>query len=99
MGLGFTYTNPFITIGFIDSGKEDVNTGTITYTVNFNANNGILVKNILLINPTNLEYTRYSNQLIVSSGKATFSFSGLLGETYNSPAIGGKVLIIAEIVS
>lgn len=99
MGSGFTYTNPFITIGFIDQGQEDVNTGTVTYTVNFNAISGIRVKNILLINPTNLECMRYSNQIIVSSGKATFSFSGLLDEIYNSPVTGGKVLIIAEIVN
>ena len=97
MGLGFTYTNPFITIGFINSVTKDVNTAT--YTVNFDATNGTRVTNILLINPTNLEYTKYYTTTTASSGKVTFSFSGPLSSTYNSPATGGKVLIIAEIVS
>lgn len=100
IGLGFTYSNPFITIGFINSGTKDVNTNTTTYTVNFDATNGTRVTNILLINPTNLESTKYPTTVITaSSSKVTFSFTGPSDITYNSPATGGRVLIIAERIS
>ena len=99
MGSGFTYTNPFITIGFIDIGQKDVKTGAVTHTVNFNTTNAMLFKNILLINPTNLHYHRYSNQITSSSSSATFSFVAPLGTSYYSSATSGTVLIIAEVIS
>lgn len=99
MGLGSTYTNPFITIGFIDRGQNDVNTGAVNHTVTFNATNAMLFKNILLINPTNLDSHRYSNQITSSSSKATFSFDATGGLSYYSSATSGRVLIIAEVIS
>ena len=100
MGLGFTYTNPFITIGFIDKGQEDFSIGVVTHTVTFTATNGTRLKNILLINPINLSSEKYSNQITVSSGKATFGVTTTAGSSsYYNSATGGRVLIIAEVIS
>lgn len=99
MGLGFTYTNPFITIGFINQGQEDADTGTVTHTVRFSGINGAMFKNTLVVNPTNLVFYRHSNQIKVSSGNATFSFPSLGSETYYTSATRGRVLIITEVIS
>lgn len=100
MGLGFTYTNPFITIGSVDMGIEDVSNGTVTYTVTFSATNGIKFGSILFINPTTLYSGTYSGPIIASSGKVTISATVSKGsEGYYSSATGGKLLIIAEVIS
>ena len=98
LGWGFTYTNPFITIGFINQGQKDVNTGKVTYTVNFFATNGTRCKNTLLINPTNLSIYRYPSELTATAGNFTFTFTGTDQESFYNSSTSGKVLIITEIV-
>ena len=97
LGWGFTYTNPFITVGFIDQGQKDVNTGTVTYTVKFFATNGTRCKNTLVINPTNLAIYKYPSGLTATAGNFTFTFPDTGLETLYNPSTSGKVLIITEI--
>lgn len=100
MGFGFTYTNPFITIGFIDQGQKDVDTNTVTHEVNIPGINGAMFKNTLVVNPTTLDSYKYSNQITVSSGNATFFITVSSGiGTYYTSATGGRVLIITEVIS
>ena len=99
LGLGITYTNPFITIGFIDVGKEDVNTGTVTHTASFSAGGGTRCKNTLVINPTNLASIKYVTQLTATAGKFTFTFPHTSQENFYTPVNLGRVLIITEIVT
>ena len=98
-GLGFTYTNPFITIGFINQGQEDVNTGTVTHTVRFSPFvNGRRCKNTLVINPINLSTNKYPSELTATAGNFTFTFTDTVRETLYNLATSGKVLIVTEIV-
>ena len=102
LGLGFTYTNPFITVDNLIKVKEDVTTGTGTYTVNFSASNGMngmKCKNTLLINPTNLSTYKYPFELTATAGKFTFTFNYALGAKLYNSATSGKVLIITEIIT
>ena len=99
MGSGFTYTNPFITIGVIDQGQKDVNTGVVTHMVRFSGIDGARFKNTLMVNLTTLDSYKYSDQITVSSGNATFSFSYTGSKTYYTSATGGRVLIITEVIS
>ena len=100
MGSGFTYTNPFITIGFIDKGQEDVGTGKVTHKVSIPGTSGVVFKHTLVVNPTTLDSYRHYNQITVSSGNATFSFTVSSGiGTYYNPATEGRVLIITELVT
>ena len=98
LGLGFTYTNPFITIGSINQGQEDVNTGTVEHTASFSAINGMKCKNTLVINPTSLSIYKYSSELTATAGNFTFTFPDTGHETLYNSATSGKVLIITEIV-
>ena len=97
MGLGFTYTNPFITIGFINQGQVDVNTGTVTHTASFSANVGRRCRNTLVINPINLSTYSHPSVLTATTGSITFAFPTDQKAFYN-PSTLGKVLIITEIV-
>ena len=99
IGLGFTYTNPFITIGFINQGQEDVNTGTVTHTVRFSSTvNGRRCKNTLVINPINLSIYKHSSGLTSTSGDFTFTFPSTGQESFYNSSTSGKVLIVTEIV-
>ena len=99
IGLGFTYTNPFITIGFINQGQEDVNTGTVTHTVRFSSTvNGRRCKNTLVINPINLSSYKHSSGLTSTSGDFTFNFPSTGQESFYNSSTSGKVLIVTEIV-
>ena len=91
MGLGFTYTNPFITIGFI-------NKGTVTYTASFSAIVGMRCKNTLVINPINLSIDSHPSVLTATTGSFTFAFPTGDQEHFYNPSTLGKVLIITEIV-
>ena len=91
MGLGFTYTNPFITIGFI-------NKGTVTYTASFSAIVGMRCKNTLVINPINLSIYSHPSVLTATTGSFTFAFPTTDQEPFYNPSTLGKVLIITEIV-
>ena len=98
MGLGFTYTNPFITIGFINKGQEDVSTGTVTHTASFSAIVGMRCKNTLVINPINLSIYSHPSVLTATTDSFTFAFPTGDQETFYNPSTLGKVLIITEIV-
>ena len=97
MGLGFTYTNPFITIGFINKGQEDVSKSTVTHTASVSAIVGMRCKNTLVINPINLSISRHPSLLTTTTGSFTFAFP-TDQETFYNPSTLGKVLIITEIV-
>ena len=99
MGSGFTYTNPFITKGSIDIGQEDFETSAVTHIVTFSATSGRRLKNILIINPTNLDSDTYSKQVTASAGIASFGIITTGGEKLYSSATSGRVLIIAEVIS
>ena len=100
MGLGFTYTNPFITIGFINKGQEDVSTGTVTHTASFSAIVGMRCKNTLVINPINLSIYSHPSVLTATTGSFAFAFAfpTIAQEPLYNPSTLGKVLIITEIV-
>ena len=98
MGLGFTYTNPFITIGFINKGQEDVSTSTVTHTASVSAIVGMRCKNTLVINPINLSIYRHPSVLTATTGSFAFAFSTPYQEPLYNPSTLGKVLIITEIV-
>ena len=98
LGLGFTYTNPFITIGFIDQVEEDANTGTLAHTVSFSAINGTKCKNTLIINPINLSIYKYPSELTATAGKFTFPVLAHTSENFYNSATSGKVLIVTEIL-
>ena len=97
LGLGFTYTNPFITIGLTEV-DDDLNTGTVTYTVSFSAIKGFKCKNTLLINPNNLITYKYPFELTATGGEFAFSFTDMPNGNFYSSSTSGQVLIVTEIV-
>ena len=90
LGLGFTYTHPFITIGSINQGKEGVNTAS------FSAFEGMKCKNTLIINPINLSMYQYQYELSATEGDFTFTFPSTGQESFYNSSTLGKVLIITE---
>ena len=94
---GFSYTNPYITIGTVDSGSVDVNTGYISYSVEFYCNQEVALKNITVIN-TNL-MSALTTSTASNSGN---NFSCVVQGMESEPSIyssqqKGRVLVIAEI--